>query len=313
MRERGPKLWAVILAGGSGTRLAGLTRALYGVDLPKQYAVLVGHRSMLQATVARTLELVPPERIVVVATDPNEELTRRQLAPYPGVELLMQPRSLDTAPGLLLPLAVIRARDPEARVVVMPADHHVAHTGPLSAAIDRAAALAAIGPAAVTLLGAAAGSADTEYGWIEPGRRAGPFGARPVERFVEKPDAATAEALHRRGALWNTFIMIARVRRLWEMSARALPEHAARIAVAVGRGGAGSAAGLADAYAALAPANFSRAVLERGRGLSVMTLEGAGWSDWGTPRRVFAALAGSADHDRLVARLHAPRPLPLVA
>ena len=300
MSDPNPKLWAIVLAGGHGTRLASLTRALYGTDLPKQYAVLAGSRSLLQATVDRILPLVPAERIVVVVSREHEAIARHQLREWPGAELVVQPRNLDTGPGLILPLARIRARDRSARVAVLPADHHISGPEAFLHAIELGLLASRLDPAAISLLGAEPDEPDTEYGWIVAGRRMGTFGLRRVQRFIEKPALPLAEQLFRQGALWNTFVMVAAVEALWRLSSSHLPGHAARMEACR------RAIDLEEAYATLPAANFSRAVLERAEHLAVISLRGAGWSDWGTPRRVFQTLAGTADHERLLARMAAP-------
>jgi mannose-1-phosphate guanylyltransferase len=303
MRTVRSDLWAIILAGGAGTRLAPLTRALYGVDLPKQYAVLAGGDSLLQATVARTSSLVPAERIVVVATAPHGETARAQLARWPGVKLIVQPYGLDTGPGLLLPLAAVLAHDPAAHVLIQPADHHFTRPEALVRTLRRAVATGTSSRGSLTLVGAPAEAPDTEYGWIVPSRRIRRDGRRAIEGFVEKPDLASAEALHGSGALWNTFIMTGRGDRLWQVAAAGLPEHAERIAAVLREVKSPSPSQVAEAFAGLSPANFSRDVLEHAAGLEVVAMPDAGWSDWGTPRRVFASLQGTAAHACLVRRL----------
>ena len=119
-------LWAVVLAAGEGRRLASLTGALYGQQLPKQFAVLDGEQSLLQATMERIAPLVPARRTAVVVAAEHEVLCRRQLRPRAGAAVLAQPRNLDTGPGILLPLAWLRARDPRATVAIFPSDHFVA-------------------------------------------------------------------------------------------------------------------------------------------------------------------------------------------
>ena len=121
-----------------------------------------------------------------------------------------------------------------------------------------------------------------------------------VLRFLEKPEPALARALLRQGALWNTFIMVAAIDALRELGRRHLPEHARRLE------GCASAQDLEAAYAALPPASFSRAVLERAENLALVPLRGAGWSDWGTPGRVLDSLSGTPDHERLLQRLARP-------
>ena len=81
--------YVVVLAGGEGNRLASLTRALYGSDLPKQFAVLSGERSLLQTTIERAAGLTTLDRISVVVTSHHEPIAREQIAPYAGVELVV--------------------------------------------------------------------------------------------------------------------------------------------------------------------------------------------------------------------------------
>jgi len=300
--------WIVVLAGGEGTRLQSLTRALYGSDLPKQFAVLVGDRSLLQLTIERAEQLTIRERILVVVSAHREALARAQLAPYRGVELVVQPRALDTGPGMLLPLARILARDPHANVAFLPSDHYLADTRPLLDALRAPAA------DRVTLIGVAPTAPEVEYGWIVPGRRLGRTRAHAVSRFVEKPDAPVAESLFANGALWNTFIQSGTLATYWDLARRHLPAHAAtfeRYAAAVGT--AREAHVLDGIYADLRPANFSHDLLAHAAALAVTPLLGTGWSDWGSPRRVFESLAGSRHLDVLLQRIRMPNPLQALA
>lgn len=294
--------YVVVLAGGEGTRLASLTRALYGTDLPKQFAILDGDRSLLQSTIERALALTSEDRILVIVTAHQEGIARRQLAPYPQVELVVQPRSLDTAPGLLYPLARVMARSPGARVIFLPSDHYVANPAP----IEKALAIAALPSLAerITLIGVAPTTAETEYGWISRGRPIGRSGAYGVDAFREKPTAALAEELRERGGLWNTFILAGDAGVIWRRARFALPEHAAvleRYAVTIGSLDEDDA--LEAAYREMTPANFSRDVLAHSSELAVIPVAGSGWTDWGSPARVFASLAGTQSHERLLERI----------
>ncbi len=310
------RLWAVVLAAGQGTRLSSLTRALYGHDLPKQFAVLAGERSMLQTTLDRLAPLAPPSRTVVVVARDQVAFARAQLAAYPGVELIVQPRSLDTGPGVLLPLAHVLGRDPGARVIVAPADHHVPNPRPMLSALASATADPAVRDR-LALVGVVPDDAEPDYGWVvrggrlsSRGRAGRAGGAWRVAEFREKPDRDVAAALRARGALWNTFLFTAPGWVLWELAHRHLPAQATaleRYRRAVELRGVrdvpDTTSVLLQAYSEMAPANFSRDVLERADDLAVMPVVDTGWCDWGAPQRVFASLRGSADYTALLDRL----------
>lgn len=295
--------WIVVLAGGEGTRLHSLTRALYGVDLPKQFAVLVGRRSLLQLTVERAELLTTRERIVVVVTAHREALAREQLADYRGVKLLAQPRGLDTGPGMMFPLAHILGVDPLATVAFLPSDHYIPNAEPVLAALRAPTA------GRVTLIGVMPTGSEMEYGWIVPGRRLGSSGRREVARFVEKPAAPVAESLFAGGALWNTFIQVGSLTTYWDLARDHLPSHAhAFESYAASVGSLGESRALADAYARIEHANFSSDVLVHATELAVAPVAGSGWNDWGSPRRVFESLAGTPHLDTLLGRIRGSRP-----
>ena len=288
------RLWAIVLAAGDGKRLAPLTRALYGRELPKQFAVLHRGRSLLQTTMDRVAPLVPAERTVVVVGRAHEGLARLQIAEYRGVEIVAQPRNLDTGPGILLPLTHVLARDPGASVVVLPSDHYVADPQPLLSAVRTAVESSARVEDLLTLLGVVPDRAETDYGWIVPGLRVDrgtDERLRGVSRFVEKPSPHEAQKLLRSGALWNTFISMSRASTYWNVARKHLPVQASlfeRYGLEINRPGGER---LLDAlYAAMEPANFSRAVLERAENLAVLPVAGTGWSDWGNPERILRSL-----------------------
>lgn len=290
--------YVVVLAGGEGTRLRPLTRALYGAPLPKQFAVLTGERSLLQQTVQRALLLTTVDRVSVIVSAHHEPRARAQLAEHREIDVIVQPRNLDTGPGMLLPLVRILAREPSARVIFMPSDHYIPRPAPLLAAV-RASALREI-----TLIGVAPTWPETEYGWIVPGDRIAHTSAFQVRRFEEKPAKPMADELMRRGALWNTFISIAPVSEFWALARIHMPRHAAafeRYARSIGRNE--ELHELAATYANMTAANFSRDLLTRVAHLAVIPVQGTGWSDWGSPERVLASLAGTADYAALRARM----------
>ncbi len=303
------RLWVIVLAGGEGKRLQSLTRALYGTALPKQFAVLSGQLSLLQATVERAACLAPLRRVLVIVCAAHEQLASKQLTRYRGVELMVQPRNLDTAPGILLPLSRILSRDPSARVVILPSDHHLSTPAPFAEAIRLAADASRSEPDGLTLLGAVPESPETEYGWILPESdfRDSHGQVRRVERFVEKPPEALAQRLFEAGGLWNTFVSTGTASAYWALASRHLPDLTADLESHARIGGLMDAArALEHIYSRTAPLNFSRAILERTRSLRVVPVAASGWSDWGSPRRVLQSLAGSPALSALLARLGAP-------
>lgn len=279
-------LWTIVLAGGDGVRLRQLTRALHGEALPKQFALIHGGRSLLQATVARAQRWSRPERIVVVVAEEREALARAQLAEMGPVDIVAQPANRGTGPGLLLPLARVMARDPSARVVILPSDHYVRDEAPFEQSIRLAADSCGD---QIGLVGAVPDHAETQYGWIVTGRPVGR--TRAVNQFCEKPEAALAKRLLASGALWNTFIMAGMAQRFWALGSAHMP--AAMTLFEVYRaavGGSGEAAALEAIYELMPASDFSRDVLQKAAALRAVPLAECGWSDWGTPERVLESL-----------------------
>ena len=105
-------VWSIVLAGGEGERVKPLVLRWLGRHQPKQYCTFVGNRSMFQHTVERATTLTSPERTVVVAALHHHSQVSSQLRGRPIGKLLLQPTNCNTAAGIFLPLAYLRARDP---------------------------------------------------------------------------------------------------------------------------------------------------------------------------------------------------------
>jgi len=101
-------LWALVLAGGDGTRLQALTRLIAGAPIPKQYCRILGDRSLLETTLARIAPLVPQERTLAIVNRGHLPLAGPQLAALPASNVVVQPRNLDTGPGLLVSLLALQ-------------------------------------------------------------------------------------------------------------------------------------------------------------------------------------------------------------
>jgi len=275
---------AVVLAGGSGRRLAALTERLFGSPTPKQYCAFGGRRTLIQETLARLIPLVPPHRIAVVVQESHEAVARSQLAMFPGATLLPQPSDRGTGPGLLRALVHIVGRDPEALVVVTPSDHGVGSREAYLKGI--AEAVEAVGSASAVLLGVEAHEARTDYGWIVPGPEILP-GVRRIAAFVEKPGPVEAAALHACGGLFSTMVLVARVRALLGLFERSRPGLVALFRPLAALPTPARTIHLRRAYALMDGCDFSRDILAPAGDLAVVRLpEEVGWTDLGTPERV---------------------------
>src|SRR6266550_1014217 len=221
-------LWALVLAGGDGTRLQGLTHII----------------------VERTLAIINRDHLVIA---------RPQLRSLDARNVLVQPRNLDTGPGVLLSMLELARRNPDATVAMFPSDHYVRDSGAFHRSIGRMCRVVTGLPQKIALLGACPEHADSGYGYITRGR---PLASRAdtfaVLAFHEKPAARVAADMVRRGALWNTLVMVARVRRVLELLRALRPADVARLEETPP-----DLAALATVYDRLPPWNFSREFLSR--------------------------------------------------
>jgi mannose-1-phosphate guanylyltransferase len=285
-------VWALILAAGEGTRLRSLTTTVGGLTVPKQFCSLHGGESLLEEALGRGESVAHSGRVAAVVAAQHRHwwnLPLRGLAPE---NLIVQPDNRGTAVGLLLPLLHLVRRDPDAVVVVLPADHFVRDEAVLARSLQHAAGLARADRRHVFLLGVAPDRADSELGYIVPSGDIA-AGAGLVRRFVEKPDLAVAHSLVGAGALWNAFILAASAQALLSLYERRHASLAASLAAAVcsDAGSPWDSAATRRLYATLPSLDFSRDVLEGQEGrLRVLEVPSCGWNDLGTPQRVAETL-----------------------
>jgi len=289
------QLWSIILAGGEGTRLRALVHRWLGRPTPKQYCAFVGTRSMFQHTLDRASRLTPPDRIVTVVAHSHRRDALAQLEGRRGSTILFQPANRDTAAGVFLPLTYIRARAPQATVVLYPSDHFVYPEARFLDTVRHAVQVAESRPDRVVMLGVAPDRLELDYGWIQPGPALTGLPGEPVQTvgsFLEKPDAAQADAALRAGALWNTLVFASNVERLWTLGWQCLPEMMPlfeRLSQAIGGPEEGRA--LEAIYRDMPAKNFSSDLLQRvPEHLAVVELTGVLWSDWGKPERIAETL-----------------------
>src|SRR6266496_2982592 len=288
--------WAVILAGGDGTRLRSMTRAIAGDDRPKQFCPIVGGRTLLDQTRDRVALSVRSNRTVLVVTEKHQRFYRPLTATLPQELLVAQPESKGTAPAILYALRRVAAKSPKAIVALFPSDHYFADDEAFMSHVDAAYDAVLAEPETVTLLGITPDGPEVEYGWIEP--QASILSGLPgsitrVRRFWEKPTASVAQRLMEQGCLWNSFVMVGRVNSLLKMTQRALAELYDLFADVVHTFGTAAEQGaVRELYSRIPEANFSHQVLAlRPDDLAVLRVGDVGWSDLGEPARVLSTLA----------------------
>lgn len=288
--------WAIILAGGDGTRLRSMTRAITGDNRPKQFVPVIGGMTLLDQTRRRVARSVARDRTLLVVTEKHRRFYQPLTKTISPRLLLEQPQNKGTAPAILYPLMRLAAKSPEAIVALFPSDHYFADDEEFMSHIDAAFDIVELQPATVTLLGITATSPETEYGWIEPQRSILGRAKRSVtrvSRFWEKPNAKLAASLMERGCLWNSFVMVGRVDALLKMTRAALPElYSDFTAIAPTFESAAERKAVRALYNRIKDSNFSHQVLAvRPQDLAVMRVEDVGWSDLGEPTRVLSTLA----------------------
>lgn len=287
MNEASAHTWAVILAAGEGSRLKSLTRAPSGEIIPKQFCSLSRRECFLELAMARAGAVVSREHLCAIVAAQHRRWWTSALAGTSRANIFVQPSNRGTAIGTALSLLQIEKRDPEATVILLPADHHVGDEAALSRALIELAGLAAEHRDRIYMLGMQPDSPDTELGYIVPqaGLR---DGAAAVGEFVEKPSREQAAELLAQGALWNMFIVAGTVSSFLNLFDRSYNF------VSLMRSALGEEQPLGmlnRLYQELPSVDFSRDVLSHHVDrLRVVAAPPCGWTDLGTPSRVVATV-----------------------
>jgi mannose-1-phosphate guanylyltransferase len=198
--------YAVIMAGGGGTRLWPVSRK----ERPKQLLPLLGKETLFQSTVARLEALFPPERILVVTVDEQARVMREQVPAIPEENYLIEPAPRGTASVVALAAAVLKKRNPQAVMAIQTADHHIRNRDLFNYLISTALEVAK--KDYLVTLGINPTFPSTGYGYIQQGELLDgdyKYPVYTVKRFKEKPDQVTAQELLRSGDhSWNSGMFV---------------------------------------------------------------------------------------------------------
>ncbi len=288
-----PRLYPVILSGGSGTRLWPLSRE----EFPKQLQPLTGEHSLLQETAQRlgtasnaTYHVQPP---IIVCNDAHRFVVAEQLRAV-GIEpkaIVIEPQGRNTAPAACV-AALLVEKEPDALMLVMPSDHLVGDPDAFLRAVDIAAGIACSGH--LVTFGIQPSAPATAYGYIKQGDPLGE-GAHSVARFVEKPDAATAAGFLKEGGYyWNGGIFLWPVGLYLQELARNEPaiEPGCRAALSEGQNDLFFFRLDAAAFSQVPSQSIDYGVMERTDKAAVVPVD-MGWSDIGS----WSALHDEATQD----------------
>lgn len=290
---------AVVLCGGGGVRLWPRSRG----TVTKPFVGLPGGGTLIDRTYGRVAGLDGLRGVVTVSSRESVPMCRlscERFFPGGGVPLLHigEPEGRDTGPAVVLAAAVSeRLFGPDAVLAVFPADHVVKDTEPFAAAVASGARIATEA-GGLALLGMRPTRAETGYGYIREGE-AVRENVRVVDRFVEKPDLATAKRyVEEGGHQWNAGIFIAKAGEMLALAGRHAPEIlgvASEIAAGARKGPDGLFPSPGD-YGRFPRISFDRAVAEKAEGSHVVETGDVGWSDVGTWRSFAEALLTPDGH-----------------
>jgi mannose-1-phosphate guanylyltransferase/mannose-6-phosphate isomerase len=283
-------LTPVLLSGGVGSRLWPVSRETH----PKQFLPLAGELSMLQATLRRTAGLEESAPLVVCNEEHRfmvaEQLRQVQIK---ASALILEPEGRNTAPAVALAAVRALVTDPEALLLVLPADHIIQDVEAFVQAVGAAVPVAAAGR--LVTFGVVPTSPETGYGYIRCGAALAAEGLYDLERFVEKPDSATAEAYVDSGNyLWNSGMFLLRAASYLEQLQLHAPAilDACRKAMAEAAGDMDFVRPQKAAFLACPSDSIDYAVMEKTDVGAVVSLD-CGWSDVGA----WSALWDVADRD----------------
>ncbi|MBI5841854.1 MAG: NTP transferase domain-containing protein [Chloroflexi bacterium] len=281
--------YAVIMAGGGGTRLWPVSRK----ERPKQLLPLIGQETLFQSTVSRLENLFPPERILVVTVEEQATEMRQQAPLIPEENYIIEPSPRGTASVVGLAAAVLQKRDPQAAMAVLPSDHFIRNRD-LFHYLLRAAFEVSKNEYLVTL-GITPTHASTGYGYIQQGESLDgkyKYPAYVVKSFKEKPNQETAQKLLRSGDhSWNSGMFIWSAGAILREIENQMPDLANALKNIVSAWGTDEQDNVLKQYwNDLKVETVDYGIMERAERVAVLPAGGLGWSDVGSWESLFEVL-----------------------
>ncbi|MBM2838469.1 MAG: mannose-1-phosphate guanylyltransferase [Deltaproteobacteria bacterium] len=272
-------MYAVIMAGGQGARFWPRSRR----KRPKQLLDIVGSESMIRQTVDRLLSFVNPEDVYVVTGMEHVEELIGHIPDVPSENIIAEPVSRNTAPCIGLAAMRLKKRDPEGVMAVLPADHVILDKGGFLETLRNACEVAKSGDYIITL-GMRPDRPETGYGYIKKGSGVrGQGSVYHVERFVEKPDKATAEQYVKSGEyLWNAGMFVFKVSTILKAIERYMPDlYIGLLRLEPALGTKEQERALNDVYGELPSVSIDYGVMEKADNVLVIPST-FGWNDVGS-------------------------------
>ncbi len=289
---------AVIMAGGSGTRFWPQSRR----EFPKQFLTLQGDRSLIQSTFDRCRPEIGPERFWVVTNATQAAVTREQLPDIPAAQVLIEPCGRNTAPCIGLAAIHLVKQDPDAVMIIMPADHVIGPPEAFRQLVDRAVQLTEADPGRLVLFGVKPEYAATGFGYIERGDALpGETDAYAVASFREKPDAPTAKGYVAADRFfWNCGIFVWRAATILEALAEHEPQIFDRLQTLSGHIGRDDwDRVLAEEFPRMPSISVDYSVLERAENICLLEAPFA-WDDVGSWEALSRLHEADADGNTIV-------------
>ena len=295
--------YAVIMAGGGGTRLWPLSRQ----SRPKQMLQLVDDLSLFQMAVRRLENLFPPERILVVTNAQHAVELKSQVPELSAENFLLEPRPRGTAAAIGLAAAFLHKQQPGTVMAVLTADHYIANQAEFHRHLLAAQELALQGH--LVTLGVEPTYPATQYGYIQMGESLGEVGGYPayqVQRFKEKPEAAEAQRMLEAGNFaWNSGMFIWKTERIWEEVRQHLPDlHKALEAISDAWVEPEFEKVLNDVWPRIASQTIDYGVMEHATDVAVIPAKGLGWNDVGSWSSLFEVMAVNGDGNVIIHDQH---------